>query len=415
MFTMLVMLALVAAPGTIPPDAARRAFEDVRVVSEDDGGRLWGRELYGPTLLVDPRTRAVIANQPDSAGVLQLLDAAPGRVPLYAGTLPDSVVIANTATRWSGVRWTMVMWDSVAPLSAPRRRLLVHESFHRLQDSLGLPAATPENPHLDQLEGRYWYLLELRALSTALRDPKQAQPLADALAFRARRHAIYPGAAERERALEANEGVAEYTGFALRGTGPEETRLAAARSLDRTDRGDSFVRSFAYSTGPAYGLLLDAADPQWRVNFPRNPDLASALAAASGVAPAPDPDARAATYGGAELRAQEESRAREQAARVARFRELLVSGPVLEVPMEGTDFGFDPYAAVPLGEAGTAYPTLDISGEWGSLASATGGRIDAAAHVLVFAAAERAQVKLNAGWRIVPAARAGDFRLERAR
>jgi hypothetical protein len=82
--------------------------------------------------------------------------------------------------------------------------------------------------------------------------------IADALLFRGERRRTVPGAAVNERRLENNEGLAEYTGFALRGTGGEETRLAVARRLDMVDVEGSFVRSFAYQTGPAYGLLLDA-------------------------------------------------------------------------------------------------------------------------------------------------------------
>ncbi|HEV8432882.1 MAG TPA: hypothetical protein VGR95_05670, partial [Thermoanaerobaculia bacterium] len=247
-----LLLAATLSTTPIPLDAARRTFDDVRVASDEDGGKLWGRPLYGPILFVDPQTRYVVANQQDAGGVLK----AAG-VGVFDGTLPKDVVIANTATDWSGTHWTMVMWGAVSPVSVARRRLVLHECFHRIQNDLGLPATNANNPHLDTLEGRYWYLLELRALSAALKGEKQA--IADVLAFRAKRRSLFADAAANERALEANEGLAEYTGFALRGTGAEETRLAIARRLDGTDRGESFVRSFAYSTGPAYGLLLDVA------------------------------------------------------------------------------------------------------------------------------------------------------------
>src|SRR5690349_3530731 len=287
-----LFLAATLPTTPIPLGAARRTFDDVRVASDEDGGKLWGRPLYGPTLFVDPQTRYVVANQQDASGILK----ASGGV--FEGTLPKDVVIANTATDWAGTHWTMVMWGAVSPVSVARRRLVLHECFHRIQNDLGLPATNANNPHLDTLEGRYWYLLELRALSAALKGEKQA--IADALAFRAKRRSLFADAAANERALEANEGLAEYTGFALRGTGAEETRLAIARRLDGTDRGESFVRSFAYSTGPAYGLLLDIANPGWRGSFHKDSDFAELLK----VAPSADPVARAAAYGGETLRAE---------------------------------------------------------------------------------------------------------------
>ncbi|HEY2323172.1 MAG TPA: hypothetical protein VGJ82_09960 [Thermoanaerobaculia bacterium] len=405
-----LFLAATLSTAPIPLDAARRTFDDVRIASDEDGGRLWGRPLYGPILFVDPQTRYVVANQQDSSGVLK-----PAGAGVFDGTLPKDVVIANTATDWSGTHWTMVMWGAVSPVSVGRRRLVLHECFHRIQNDLGLPAANASNPHLDSLDGRYWYLLELRALSAALKDEKgRTQAVADALAFRAKRRSLFADAAANERALEANEGVAEYTGFALRGTGPEETRLAVARRLDATDRGESFVRSFAYSTGPAYGLLLDVANPAWRSGFHKDSDFADLLGAALKVTPTAGAVSRAAAYGGATLRAEEEKRAKEQAEKVARYRARLVDGPVIEVSLDAAQYGFDPYAVIALGDDGTVYPTLEASGAWGTIATESGARADLKRNVLIFGAEDRAKLKLNAGWELRAAKRAGDFVIEKS-
>ena len=51
-----------------------------------------------------------------------------------------------------------------------RSVLMMHESWHRMQAGLGLPAQNPAITHLDTLEGRYWLQLELRTLSVALRQ-----------------------------------------------------------------------------------------------------------------------------------------------------------------------------------------------------------------------------------------------------
>ena len=50
---------------------ARAHFEQAEQVSEADRGRLWGHKLYGPMLLVDRSTRAVVANEPDQRGILR--------------------------------------------------------------------------------------------------------------------------------------------------------------------------------------------------------------------------------------------------------------------------------------------------------------------------------------------------------
>jgi hypothetical protein len=168
--------------------APQQGFEELRQMCAHDGGRMWGVSLCGPTRIVDRQSRAVVANQ-----------AAPA-------TLPKEIGIANTAVDWNGVRWTMV----VGPLpddAFARKMLLAHESFHRIQQSLGFPVAGPANTHLDSIDGRYWLQLEWRALAKALTGDRQA--VRDALVFRARRRSLFPNAAKDERELEMHEGLAE--------------------------------------------------------------------------------------------------------------------------------------------------------------------------------------------------------------
>src|SRR5215510_12674854 len=94
------LVALLSSPAAaappIDPALAASAFDEARALSDADGGKLWGRRLYGPMLFVDRETRAVVANEPDREGHLHKEGA------IFTGTLPDSVLVANTATRWAG-------------------------------------------------------------------------------------------------------------------------------------------------------------------------------------------------------------------------------------------------------------------------------------------------------------------------
>lgn len=401
MLATLVFAATVSA-APIPLDRARRTFEEIRLVSEEDGGRLWGTELYGPMLFVDPQTRFAVGNRADAAGVLKAADG------VFAGTLPPNVTVANTAVTWNGVEWTMIMWGAVSERSVPRRRLLLHESFHRVQDDLGFPMAPADNAHLDTVDGRYWLILELRALAAALRNENRAVAIADAAAFRARRRGMFAAAEPNERALENNEGLAEYTGFALRGTGDEETRLAIARRIVNAGTTGTLVRSFAYETGPAYGMLLDAMAPEWRKSYKVTSDLAKTLVAAAKLALPQDVEERAAMYDGKKLRAAEESRAKEQAERLALYRARLVDGPLLMIPTSIAHFGFDPNTVMPFGEHGTVYPALQVTGDWGELTTERGARVNADWSMLIFGAEDRAGLKLKEGWGLTAGSRAGD-------
>ena len=378
----LLATALSAAP-------AQRVFDDARIASEEDAGKLWGKPLYGPMILVDRQTKAFVKNDGT------------------AGTLPKETIVANTATPIDGKLTTMIAWQSIGNATAvQRRRLAMHECWHRIQNDLGFPASNPNNAHLDTLDGRVSLQLELRALAAALRAAGDARTAAirDAVSYRAARRAQFAEAAERERALENNEGLAEYTGVALRGTPAEESRFALAREIERVDPKTSFVRGFAYLTGPAYGLLLDELKPGWTRSYKVTDDLAAVL----NVKPAAP---RADAYEGAALRTAEEARDREQRERVARYRARLVDGPVLELPMTDAHFGFDPDTVVALGDAGNAYPTLEVNAPWGHIAVDNGARIPNDWSKIIVAAEDRAKLELKAPCKIVAGPRGGDYRV----
>ena len=377
----LLLLAALAAPlpAQDPDSAAAAALREYARACARDGGRLWGRSLCGPLLLVEPATRRTVANAADSLALLGRGAGPDGDA--FVGTLPASVGLANTAVRWGGARWAMVLRPLPADRFA-RLQLLAHESFHREQPALALPTAGPVSEHLDERDGRLWLRLELRAWAAALRaDPGSSRAhAADALRFRARRHARYPGADTLEAALERHEGLAEYTGarFALDATGAPWGRVAD--DLATFERRATYVRAFAYATGPALGLLLDRLAPGWRARVRETPDLARAVAAAARLDLTPEPDAatwaRAERYGGGAVAAEEDARAAARVRRLAELRARLVDGPALVLASEqGVRMTFDPTTIVPLAEHGTVYPTGTFRGPWGTLTVTAGGAL----------------------------------------
>jgi len=364
----LIMLGAGAAYAQTPPPIdlakARAYFAEDKAVSDKDGGRLWGVKLYGATFFVDPESRFVVANEPDPDGVLH----ADGD--LYVGVLPQSVIVSNAPVEWEGKRWTMLMWPYIPEDTNVRRVMFAHESFHRVQPALQLMAPDTPNLHLDTVEGRLWMQLEWRALAAALVENGEAQTRAigDALLFRTHRRALFPGAREIEDGLEIAEGIPEYTGTVV-----GEPDLASARwrtigRLTDPDQTATFVRFFAYISGPPYGMLLDERLPGWRAKLTAGSDLGDLLASTlHGPAPAPV-EARAAIYGVAALRILEVARAAKADAEKARWRALLVDGPILILPAAGNfAFSFNPSTLISLGDAGTVYPTFHVVSGWGTL------------------------------------------------
>jgi hypothetical protein len=251
---------------------------------------------------------------------------------------------------------------------------MLHEMFHGVQPRLGLTVGNLENEQLDALEGRYWLLLEWRALARALGTSGALRNAAvrDALAFRQARRRIYPAAAVNERALEIGEGIASHAGTVLAASSRAEASANALAILTGVQGGESFVRTFAYVSGPAYGLLLDEASPGWHRALRASDDLGLLLMNALGIQPANEAAGAAAGYGGGELRAAEEQREQLRQSRINELRLRFVDGPVLVIPGGGSGMS-DSRGATVIPGSGTVYFHLyRASGDWGTLEARNG-------------------------------------------
>lgn len=339
---MLTALLLLATQAAHEPAKWNRAFRELDEMCARDAGRMWGVSLCGPTLLVDPKTRDVVANEKTPEAVL-----------------PKEIGIANTSVDWDGKKWTMIM----LPLpddDYSRRVLLVHESFHRIQPQLHLDLGSEGgNAHLDSLQGRYWLQLEWRALAAALRG--EAGGIEDALAFRAKRFSLFPHAAEEERALMMREGLAEYTGTAFAEPSLEKRISHVIEALRDGESKTSFVRSFAYVSGPAWGALLE-------MHHRKPTDDPSTLATAS-------TSLHEERYGGSALLAAEKSRDEKRQAQLREFRAKFIDGPHIVLPLRKFSFEMNPNETTAFESYGTVFPTLTLRDEWGSVVVKRGGAL----------------------------------------
>jgi hypothetical protein len=416
---MLICATASAAPPAAPPIdmvQAKAAFAEAEAVSNQEGGRLWGKKLYGALFFVDPETRYVVANEPDSEGVLHAADG------LYVGTLPKEILVANAPVEWQGKRWTMLMWPTIPANTIDRRIIFAHELFHRIQPGLGLMAPDSPNLQLDTPEGRLWLQLEWRALAAALveQGPAQIQAIRDALAFRSHRHELFAGSAQTEASLEIAEGVPEYTGTIAGEPDRDSARWRVIGKLTDPDQSITFVRSFAYTSGPPYGLLLDSRLPGWRTKLSVQSDLSALLASTLPPHAAVSAEVRAPVYGASAIRTAEAERAQKAEAAKARYRARLVEGPTLLLPGgKKFAFSFNPSTLVSLGDANTVYPTFHATAEWGTLDVTDGVLVPTDFSRATVAAPKDTRgshlegpgwtLELNARWSVVPGARAGSY------
>jgi hypothetical protein len=404
------LLALLASPAVAQVDQQRAQdfFKEAQGLCERDNSRLWGVSLCGPMVIADRRTQTIATSQ-----------AAP------LGPRPVVLGLVNAPVQWGGQRWTAFFWDFViAQTPRDRRVLFIHELFHRIQPQLGLIAPSHANEHVDAADGRYWMRLEWRALAQALRTSGERRKIAvrGALAFRQARRSLYQGSAESERDVEITEGLAHYTGVVVAASSPEEA-IVAAVDLAALDTVESFVRSFATTSGVLYGLLLDETSPGWTRRIHVTDDFGTLLMQALVVQPSADAAASAAQYGGADIRAFEQQRERRRQERVAELRRQFVEGPVLQIPGVGSGAS-DSRGAMVIPDVGTVwFGGYRASGSWGTLDAEKGVLVASNGSWRRVPAPQRRDsvtwygdgwtFKIGAGWMIREGARQGDYEVVR--
>jgi hypothetical protein len=398
--------------------AARSAMIDYQAECKADAGRLWGQSLCGPIVLVDPDTHQGIASIKPPGGAF-VEDHG-----VWIGTLPPGIPISNTSLVWVGVAWAFVRLP-VPDQRLDRVSLLLHESFHRIEDSLHLAGGDPMLPHLDEREGRYWLRLEIRAMKAALSAEGAVAKAAarDAMLFRARRVSLYPGSDTLEDLVERHEGMAEYTGTALALQRTGEPLSGTAHLFDGFEHRPTFVRSLGYGTGPGLGLLLDRYDSGWRKRLAGH-SPALMLGTAAGYRPPADlkaeADRRAMAYGGGALAREEDARASRRQAELKDYHQRLVEGPVLELRQERLGRSFNPNTLVAFGAEGTIYPTGAFSADWGALTiDSLGGLVSGDYRLLrvslpVDTSASLIRgigwtLELKRGWKLTKGTRTGDL------
>jgi len=363
----LLAYALIGGPAPalaqVDQQRAQEFFKEAQTLCERDGGRLWGVSICAPMVIGDARTQTFATSQP-----------APD------GPRPQLIGLVNGPVQWGGTMWAAVTWDTIANWP-PRIRgeVFLHEAFHIVQPALIVNGPSGANEHLDSADGRYWLRLEWRALARALRASggPRAQAVREALAFRDARHRRYPDKVESERALYITEGLASYTQTVLAAPSEADAIARAIELLAGAEEGESFVRTFTYTSGPAYGLLLDVASPAWTRTVSGSDDPPAMLMRALAVQPAANAAEAAARYGGAEVRAAEDRREQQRQTRLAELRQRFVDGPVFVMPCGGSGMS-NSLGAVVIPGAGTVYfHPYRLSGACGTL-SAENGVLEAA-------------------------------------
>jgi hypothetical protein len=341
---------------------AQRAARELNTAAQRDDSALWGRSINGEFALINVGARSIERVNPQTSA------------PVCAQTpLAADQMIANTCTKLDGQPVALL----ILPLPASDKeltQLITHERWHCLQAELKLPGREGDNGHLDTTANRKLLRMELRALSFALdtNNKRWKRAAEDAVYYRAMRSdskQLHTGVLRQEALLELNEGLAEYSGQRYAEPTGDDTSLI--KKLKDADNKDSYLRSFAYATGPAYGRLLDRCSSGWQRRITVNDDLPSLLAVClrikSDSFKKRDAVRIGARYGLDEVTADEDKRAIVLQERLNQAKTWFVTGNYLQVRLSQPNIQFNPSTLFNMPELGTMYQGITLADEWGKL------------------------------------------------
>lgn len=373
LFSVLIFSLLINLQGfaekefSIDLKKAHQYFMEAKRLADKDNGKLWGINLYGPIIFVDPQTRFAVANEADSLKILK----KNGNV--YTGYLKPEDGVANTAIHWAGKFWMMMMWNSLSDDISERTNLMMHELYHCIQEKIGLPIEADDNAHLDEINARIWLKMEWSALEKAVfsKGRIRNQAIHDALSFRNYRQKLFPGSRENECKLEINEGLAEYTGFKLSQLTPKDQLNYFKTVTVNRKKINSYVRAFAYLSGPLYGYLLDAKSNSWRKGLSSKSDFGNLLKDQYKIELEEENqliiESKAIKYGFDSVFAFEQKREEKRLEKIKELTEKLVINPVLKLNLQKMGIQFDPRTVQPLKGYGTVYNIIRVTDIWGIL------------------------------------------------
>lgn len=371
LFTLIFELNFANAQNEKNIELSTKYFNQLDSICTADNGQLWGINLYGPTMFVVAENKQIYANMQANNNSLSSDNK------IFTGKLPENINLANTSFKWEGEMWTMVLWNAIPENDQyERNKLLIHESWHRIQNQLGIPAVLSQNTHLDQLKGSTLLKLELTVLKQALlasKDSNIKASLNDALTIRKYRQLLFPS--NNENQFERHEGMAEYTGYKLCGLSNDIVRMILAKKTDSWIDKDGLTNSFAYITGPAYGFLFDKLNIEWLPLIKTGKSVPEIGISITNTQIENDTTILGIKvkniinrYNAEQLVKNETDKFKLQKQLIAKYKETILNGNQLIIPNNNINFSYNPQEPlIPIDSIGVVYKTMRLVANWGIL------------------------------------------------
>lgn len=235
-------------------------FKEVKRICDNDGGELWGENLFSKAILINIDNRFFVAN--DSLPI----DNCARKGMYFIGYLPNIYPMANSTLKVGSKKYASIRYSDKNEFDTLLYiRTFIHEMFHVFMSSNNYDNVTYNNPHMDTRDGRVYLQLELLALKKALisNGVNRKEAIKEALCFRNKRQSLFPNSKANENNFEIQEGLAQYTEYSLAIFSERERMSTLLNSIDRLIKETSYMRSFGYETGASYAFLNDISN-DWR-------------------------------------------------------------------------------------------------------------------------------------------------------
>ncbi|TFH36341.1 MAG: hypothetical protein E4G95_05865 [Bacteroidia bacterium] len=344
---------------------AAEYFTRVKQICDQDSGKLWGMNLYGPVMLVDAGSRRIFSNAQDEQGILKPRDG------IFTGIYPGEDIINNFAVTFGNTLFAMVQLPVAEdPYRITTRSL--HGLLHCFQVKKGVDTPDYNPSHLNETTARLWVKMEWKALEKAIRTSGESreQSIRDALVFRTTRREIYPDYIEDEIRFENYEGLATFTYMILGNSDHDSYTVAMMEYLHRVYNW-SYAQSFGFINGALYSYLLkeDGFDFSTlesdsfdlgkiiceRLNITL-PEFCRDIAGSLGI-----------NYDIDIIREEEVIRTEKIRDGLHRKTAAFTDKSVVYLKLESPSFSFEPEDVEPVDTLGVLYKNLRVSDNWGKL------------------------------------------------
>src|SRR5690554_882124 len=235
-------------------------FKEVKRICDNDGGELWGENLFSKAILINIDNRFFVAN--DSLPI----DNCARKGMYFIGYLPNIYPMANSILKVGSKKYASIRYSDKNEFDTLLYiRTFIHEMFHVFMSSNNYDNVTYNNPHMDTRDGRVYLQLELLALKKALisNGVNRKEAIKEALCFRNKRQSLFPNSKANENNFDIQEGLAQYTEYSLAIFSERERISTLLNSIDRLIKETSYIRSFGYETGASYAFLNNISN-DWR-------------------------------------------------------------------------------------------------------------------------------------------------------